>query len=338
MHGRSSDAHLPATDRPLAVYLDVDDLELGPGIAMLEAAGFRVEVGSSDDFHFLARFAADVVALLVDFTRVDQSLLERFPELGVVALASQGHDNVDLAACARAGIQVACLPPRASEEVAVHAWALTLAVVRELHFFNRTARDAATWNARPRFKPRRLSTLDVGIVGTGRTAELYADLASAHVRSVRSWSASGRSLRGASAVRELHELLASSDVVSIHIPLKPESHGLVDDGFLSRMRPHSYLINVARGGLVDSHALARALDSGRLAGVALDVLDQEPALPGHPLARRHDVLLSPHVAWLSDESERAYAIEPAGNVAAWLQTGAVNDPVIATATGVDGAT
>lgn len=312
--------------RPLAVYARLDD-DVAPGVAALEAAGFRVVQAGSDDPSVLARVGADAVALLVGYGSVDSALLSRLPALRVVSLISQGHDNVDVSACSRLGIQVAHLPPLATEEVAVHAWALTLAAIRQLQFFDRASRSAETWAARPRVIPRRLSQLEVGIVGTGRTAEKYAALAGGHVAAIRSWSRSGRPLAGASPVADLHELLGASDVVSLHLPLTAETHHLVNDAFLAAMRPGSWLINVGRGGLVDSAAVARGLDSGHLAGVALDVLDQEPAQPGHPLAGRDDVLLTPHTAWLSAESELAYVVEQAANVIAWLQTGSVTHPV-----------
>jgi D-3-phosphoglycerate dehydrogenase len=126
----------------------------------------------------------------------------------------------------------------------------------------------------------------------------------------------------------LDQLLATSDVVSLHRPVTDETRGIVDEAFLAAMRPGSYLVNVARGGLVDPAALAQALDAGHLAGAALDVLDEEPPTPGHPLTGRSDVLLTPHTAWLSAESELAYVVEQAANVIAWLQTGAVTHPVL----------
>lgn len=311
---------------PVAVYAALDD-DVAAGAAALAAAGFRVVQAGSDDPSILARVGADAVALLVGYGTVDAALLARLPALRVVSLISQGHDNVDVAACARAGVQVAHLPPLATEEVAVHAWALTLAAIRQLPFFDRSSRSAATWAARPRVTPRRLSGLEVGVIGTGRTAEKYAALAGGHVATIRSWSRSGRALAGASAVDDLDQLLAHSDVVSLHLPLTPETERIVDDAFLAAMRPRAWLVNVGRGALVDSAAVARALDSGHLAGVALDVLDEEPATPGHPLASRDDVLLTPHTAWLSEESEQAYVLGQASNVIAWLQTGSVTHPV-----------
>ncbi|MDO7868223.1 NAD(P)-dependent oxidoreductase [Nocardioides jiangxiensis] len=310
--------------RPVAVYAALDD-DLGPGIATLEAAGFRVVVAGSDEPSDLAAAAPEAVALLVGYGRVDDAVLRALPALRVISLMSQGHDNVDLAACTRADVQVAHLPPVATEEVAVHAWALSLALVRQLPFYGRAT--AATWLDRPRFAPRRLSDLTVGVVGTGRIAERYAALARGHVGSLLSWSRSGRSLPGTASLADLHDLAATSDVVSLHLPLSGETHHLVDDAFLAAMKPGSWLVNVGRGGLVDSAALARALDSGHLAGAALDVLDEEPPSPGHPLAGRDDVLLTPHVGWFSAESERGYAVEQAANVVAWLRTGAVTHPV-----------
>lgn len=324
----SSSTVSTTSSAPLAVYSAIDDADLAPGVAALEAAGFQVALAGTDDPEALAEVGAGAVALLVGYLKVDAGLLDRLPSVRVVSLFSQGHDNIDLDACARAGVQVARLPALATEEVAVHAWALTLALVRQLAFFDRTSRDPATWAASPPITPRRLSALTLGVVGTGRTAARYAGLAGPHVAGVRSWSRSGRPLAGATPVTELHELLAASDVVSLHVPLTPETHRLVDDEFLEAMRPGAWLVNVARGGLVDPYAVARALDRGQLAGMALDVLDQEPAGAGHPLLGRDDVLLTPHVAWLSAESERGYAVEQAANVVAWLTTGHVTHPVV----------
>jgi D-3-phosphoglycerate dehydrogenase len=316
-----------AAGAPVAVYAALDD-DVAPGVLALEAAGFRVVRAGSDDPAQLAAAAGDAVALLVGYGRVDEAVLRALPRLRVVSLISQGHDNVDVAACAQAGVQVAHLPPLATEEVAIHAWALTLAMIRQLPFFDRASRSSSTWASRPRSVPRRLSQLEIGIVGTGRTAAAYAGLAGGHAAALRSWSRTGRPMTGATPVAALHQLLATSDVVSLHLPVTDETRGIVDEAFLAAMRPGSYLVNVARGGLVDPAALAQALDAGHLAGAALDVLDEEPPTPGHPLTGRSDVLLTPHTAWLSAESELAYVVEQAANVIAWLQTGAVTHPVL----------
>lgn len=310
---------------PIAVYAALDD-DLAPGIAVLEAAGFRVIRADSDEPQELARVARGAEALLAGYGRVDDAVLAALPRLKVVSLCSQGHDNVDLDACARAGVQVAHLPPLATEEVATHAWALTLALVRQLPFYSRVT--PGTWVDQPRVTPRRLSELSIGIVGTGHIAARYASLAAGHVAELRSWSRRGRALAGTVPEADLHRLAASSDVISLHLPLTPQTRGLIDDDVLAAVRPGSWLVNVGRGGLVDSAALARALDSGRLAGAALDVLDEEPPAGDHPLVGRDDVLLTPHVAWFSAESARAYVVEQAAAVVAWHRTGAVTHPVL----------
>ena len=310
--------------RPVAVYAALDD-DLAPGIAVLESAGFQVVLADSDDPAILAQVAGDAVALLVGYGMVDEATIRALPALKVVSLMSQGHDNVDLDACSRAGVQVAHLPPVATEEVATHAWALTLALIRQLPFFARATAD--TWTDLPPTTPRRLSELSIGIVGTGHIAARYAALATGHVAGLSSWSRTGRELPGAVPVTDLYDLAATSDVISVHLPLSRETRDLIDDDFLAAMRPGSWLVNVGRGGLVDSAALARALDSGHLAGAALDVLDEEPPRPGHPLVGRDDVLITPHVGWFSAESARAYAVEQADNVVAWLRTGAVTHSV-----------
>lgn len=308
--------------KPVAAYTDFEDLDPTPGVELLEAGGFTVRFAGSDAPDVIAATAGDADVLMVGQAVVDEKLLRLLPSLKVVSLASEGYDNVDLDACAHRGVQVARLPPVATEEVALHAWTLSLALVRQLPFFSRVA----TWLDRPECAPRRLSELTVGVVGTGRTAEQFVAYATGHVAALRSYSRSGRRLAGAEAAASLEELLEVSDLVSLHLPLDQGTHHLVDDRFLAAMRQRSYLVNVARGSLVDSEALARALDTGHLAGAALDVLDQEPPGSSHPLVGRSDVLVTPHIAYLSDESARRYVVDQATNVIAWSKSGSVSNP------------
>ena len=122
-------------------------------------------------------------------------------------------------------------------------------------------------------------------------------------------------------------MVTRSDVVSIHLPLDGSTEKLFDVDLLATMRPGSWLINVSRGGIVDSDALADALDSGHLAGAALDVLDVEPPVPGDRLAEHPNVLLTPHVAYLSDRTAREYVRMQAANVVEWYRTGAPSHSV-----------
>lgn len=168
---------------------------------------------------------------------------------------------------------------------------------------------------------RRPSTLTLGIVGLGRIGQQLAEFAQASFKQILghdpylpdpSWPAGIRRM-------ELTELFRQSDVVSLHIPLTEESHRLVDHELFTQMRPGSYLVNVSRGGLVDLDALLPVLDSGHLAGAALDVLPQEPPPPDHPILKHPRVLLNPHAAFYSVEAEEEVRRKAVLNVLKWAQ-------------------
>ncbi|WP_418345561.1 C-terminal binding protein [Rhodococcus pyridinivorans] len=305
---------------PIAVYTDLDDLDPSEGIALLEAEGFGVRVLETRDPDTIAAAAADASALLVGYAPVDAQLLDRLPLLGIVSMLSRGYDSVDVDAATVRGVWVATVGDVASTEVATHTWALTLAAVRRLDFFALSGRRG--WLDRPTYAPRRLADTTLGLVGLGRIGSEVAALAAGSVGTILGYDRAGRDLPAGVTPASLAEVVAQSDVVSVHLPLDGSTEKLFDADLLATMRPGSWLINVSRGGIVDSDALADALDSGHLAGAALDVLDVEPPVPGDRLAEHPNVLLTPHVAYLSDRTAREYVRMQAANVVEWYRTGA----------------
>jgi D-3-phosphoglycerate dehydrogenase len=312
--------------RPLAVYTDLDDLDSAAGVTLLEDAGFRVEVLETRDPDVIVDAARDATALLVGYAPVDANLLARLPHLGIVSMLSRGFDSVDTVAASEQGVWVATVGDLASAEVATHTWALALAAVRRLDFFTRGNR---AWLDRPEYPPRRLSEVTLGLVGLGRIGSGVARLANGHVGRVLGHDRSGRDLPDGVTSATLDEIIAESDIVSIHLPLDESTTGLFDSNLLSRMRPGSWLINVSRGGIIDTDALVAALDNGPLAGAALDVLGQEPPAADDPLATHPKVVLTPHVAYLSDATARDYVLAQANNVIEWHRTGRPHHPVAA---------
>lgn len=313
----------------LAVYTDVDDLDSAPGVAMLESNDFRVVVLETRDSDTIVAAAREASVLLVGYALITAEMIAAMPALRLIALLSRGHDNIDVAAAAAAGVQVSTVGHLATEEVASHAWAMTTALARRLPFFA-TAGTSRSWLERPHFPPRRLSTMTVGVIGLGRIGQAYSRLAVAAAGTVLGHDPSARGhgehVEGVEHV-EASDVLARSDVVSLHVPSTPATHMMVDEQFLSAMKPGSYLINVSRGSLVDSRALANALSRGHLAGAGIDTLDVEPPPGDHPLLNNQSVLLSPHVAYLSDVSALAYVEAQAANAVAWIRTGTPLDPI-----------
>ena len=242
------------------------------------------------------------------------------PGLRVVAAAAAGYDHLDVAALAAAGVTVAHAPGYCDVEVADHAIAMTLALLRNLHVGDRYVRTGG-WSSRA-VGAKRVTGSVLGVVGLGRTGSLVARRAAAVGLRVIAWAprtppAQAREL-GVTPVATLAELLAASDVVSLHVPLTPDTKNLIDADALARMRPGAALVNCGRGGLVDLNALRAALESGRLGGAALDVLDTEPPPPDHIAFTLPRTIITPHQAWLSPESEYAAYEMAAAAIAAVL--------------------
>ena len=222
-------------------------------------------------------------------------LLDRAPGVKVVSRTGIGYDNVDVAAAAERGVVVCNAPEAPSVSTAEHTVALIMAVTKHLRTTTAIAdrgEKAPSVGIALELDGRRL-----GLVGLGRIARRVAAAATAlgmeviaHDPFIQTDSVDGVRLVG------LDEVFSESDVVSLHAPGGEATRHLVDAGRLASMRPGAYLVNCARGSLVDQEALLAALDSGQLAGAALDVTEPEPLPEGHPLLGREDVLVTPHVA------------------------------------------
>lgn len=322
------------TARPLAVYTDVEDTDPAPGIALLESHGFEVRVLGTRDPAQIVEGARDAVALLPGYASVTREMIEALPNLEIIGLMSMGFDYVDVDAATEHGVWVTNVPGAATEEVATHALAIMLHSLRQLRFYLASA-TPTDWNERAPQAPPRLSEKTLGIVGLGRigrelarqagplfghvigydplmpdTPEVRADLERLGVRRT-----------------DLAEVRRTSDVLSLHLPLTPDTERMVDADFLAAMPKGALLVNVSRGALIDEDALAAALDAGHLGGAALDVLATEPPQPGHPLVGRDDVVLTPHIAYFSERTEIEYVRIQAQNVVTFRETEAPESPI-----------
>jgi D-3-phosphoglycerate dehydrogenase len=270
--------------------------------AIVEGAGFRLEVAN-------CRTAADVIAagsasaaigLIVQYAPITGDVLRALPACRVVGRYGVGLDTIDLAAAAALAIRVVNVPDYCTDEVADHALGLILALTRGIVPLDRAV-QAGTWDFRLAGRVRRPSSQQVGVVGLGRIGAALARRAQALGYGVVGTDPLGPRNSGVRTV-ELDELLATSDVVSIHAPLDATTRHLIDARTLALMRPTAILINTSRGGLVDHEALVEALLAGRLAGAGLDVLEREPIPADDPLLGLPNVVLTPHAAFYSEES------------------------------------
>jgi D-3-phosphoglycerate dehydrogenase len=234
-----------------------------------------------------------------------------------------GVDNIDVAAATRRGIWVANVPDYGVEEVADHALALTLNLLRGVTRLDHHVR-AGGWDYRVVRPLTRISSLTVGVLGHGRIGATYA-------RKVRALGpevivSDVRTLDDGVRQVPLAELFARAHLISVHVPAEGQDGVLLGEHEFAAMRDGAFLVNTARGALVDHQALLAALDSGKLAGAALDVLDQEP--PGSKVLTGHErVLVTPHSAWYSEEAFRMLKDEVAHEVVRVLTSEPPRNPV-----------
>lgn len=242
--------------------------------------------------------------------QVDAARIDACPRLKAIVSNTTGHPHIDVAYARRKGVFVACLKfaPEFLKRItptAEHTWGLLLALTRNLVPAHRAAL-AGTWDRRPFGGQAMLSSLSLGIAGHGRLGGMVARYGKAFGMAVRYFDPYVEaSAEGAERVGTLEELVERSDIVSIHVPHEPQTEGMFDAAVFSRFRPGAWLVNTARGELIDWDALLDGLRSGRLAGAALDVFDGEfepgfaARYPTHPLlayAREHDnLIITPHI-------------------------------------------
>ena len=237
--------------------------------------------------------------VLVRYGRIDADLIAGSTGWRVIGRYGVGVDNIDLEAATAHGIAVVNVPDYCVEEVAEHAAALVLASTRKLPQAQRLV-DTGHWNDWEELRPvRPLSACTLGLVGIGRIGGEVVRLLAPFFGRVIAFDPAQAPPAGVEQVG-LDELFAEADVVSLHCPLTPGTQNLVDAAKLAAMKPDSVLVNVSRGGLVDTAALADALRAGAIGGAALDVLPQEPPDPDDPLLGAPNLIVTNHIAWYSD--------------------------------------
>ena len=320
----------PSDPRPLVLYTDPEGVDLQRPTRLLERAGLRVVVEEMRDADTLTRRSAELrpVALLVTYLPVNDAVLVAADSIGLVSFCSVGFDSIDLAAATRRGVWVSNVPDAACEEVACHALAMALGLVRHLTFLDRDVR-AGGWSYEATGTPRRLSELTLGVVGLGRIGSRLAEIASPLFSRVVGHDPLLPQAAFPPGVTPLglEDCLAAADVLSLHLPLTAATHNLIDRAALARMPAGAYLVNVSRGALVDPAALVAALDDGRLAGAALDVTDPEPPAADDHVRTHPRIQVTPHAAFHSAQALEAYLLSQAKNVIAWARSGVPLTPV-----------
>ena len=306
----------------------------GHPITLLRSAGFeitfppRVPLTAEDQVIEALR---EVAAVIAGNEPYSERVLTSLPELRIVSRCGVGLDQVDLHAAARLGIAVSITPDGNHGAVAEHTMAMILALTRSIVRNDQDVRRGR-WH-KATVVPLRDKTL--GIIGLGRIGRSVALRAAAFRVSILAYSPYvEQAVAEAHGVEltDLDSLLTRSDFVSLHLPLTPDTRGMIDRHVLAQMKPGAFLINTARGGLVVEADLVDALRSGHLAGAGLDVLVDEPPHPDNPLLALDNVLFSPHTAANDDQANRDMTECAAQNVIDEFK-GSLSPPALVTPTG-----
>jgi D-3-phosphoglycerate dehydrogenase / 2-oxoglutarate reductase len=299
------------TGRALVTDYAWPDLDVERSV--LAEAGIDLVVARSGEVDELARLAGDVDAILTCFAKVPAEVLDAAPRCRTVARYGVGVDNIDVDHATRLGMLVSNVPEYCTDEVADSALLGILALARRLLPLTRDTGQGGWGHAVPGTGVR-LRGKVLGLVGLGAVGRALAVRAQAVGLDVVALTRGTGQVPGVRLTASLDDLIAQADVVSLHLPLTPATHRLIGAAQLAAMKPTAWLVNTARGGLVDTDALLAALERGEIAGAALDVTDPEPLPACHRLRLREDVVLTPHTAFSSDGSLAELARRAAANV------------------------
>jgi phosphoglycerate dehydrogenase-like enzyme len=306
--------------RFLITDYDFPDVDLETRV--LRDAGLEVAAAqcrTEEDVIEAARGCAGVIS---QYAPMNAKVFEARPEIRIVSRFGAGFDTVNTADAKRCGVWVANSPDYGVGEVATHALGMALSLVRHLPFYDRDVKSGH-WHYTSAGKLRRPRELTLGLIGMGRIGTRMAEISRpvfGRLIGCDPYIAESKVPPGVQTMTH-DEVFAAADVVSFHVPLNDGTRGMANARTLGLMKPGSWLVNTARGAVVDVDAVLAALDAGRLDGAALDVLPKEPPEADHALLRHPRVLLTPHAAFYSTEGERELRRKAAQNLVDWARTG-----------------
>ena len=316
---------------PPILICDCDHKDVDIEKAVLARAGLETKWLHCKTQEDVIEQCQGAVCLINQYVKLDAHVFEHLPSLKMIARYGVGVDNVNLADADKYGIQVCNVPDYGTNEVADQALALMMAVTRKVHMIaNRTCKG--DWDYAETIPVRRLSECTVGILGVGRIGSAFArrvqPLGCRVIGYDSQYGQEGRSFPDfVEFKKSADEVLAEADILSIHTSLDSSNKGMMDGEAFGKMKDGSYFINVARGGLVDEDALAHALETGKLAGAGIDVVNQEPLPAQSPLFRFENAVITPHMAWYSEEAARELKRKVAEEALRFYQGEAVHYPV-----------
>lgn len=293
------------------------DIDVETGVLGEIGADIEVADGTVED---LVRRGTDADAVLNTYLPIDESMIGKLGLCRVIARYGIGVDNIDLVAARAAGIVVTNVPDYCVDEVSTHTVALLLALLRRVPDADRAVR-AGQWSLAGLRPIQRMDTVTVGLIGFGRIGRRVSSVLSALGCRIVVHDPYLEPGPGSPALVALPELLRSSDAISLHVPLTPKTAGIINADSIALMPQHAVLVNTSRGGLVELDDLAAALNGERIRAAALDVLPAEPADAAR-VAGVKNLLLTPHMAYYSEQAIRESQLKAATQVAKVLTGGA----------------
>lgn len=305
-----------------AVFLDYATMGAGLDLGVLRDAVSSLDVYDATTDDEIGGRIRDAEVVLTNKFRLTPALISAAPKLCFIGLTATGTDNVDLESAKAHGIAVANIRAYCTRSVVEHVFGVLLALAHSLPAYRRSIRAGRWQRSDDPFlldhPIRELSAMTMGIVGYGELGSGVADMAREFGMEVLV-SARPHAAEMPDGRVAFDDLLAGSDVISLHCPLNDDTRGLFGAAQFERMRDTAILINTARGALVDSAALAAALQKGTIAAAAVDVLPQEPPVDGDPLLdyEGDNLIVTPHIAWATAEARQNAIDELAANVRAF---------------------
>ena len=293
-------------NQPTVVITDCDHGDVSVEQEVAGRYGFNLVLAQSHTEAEVIAASTGAIALLAQYAPITANVLEALPGVRVVGRYGVGVDTIDVDAATQRGIAVCNVPDYGTEDVSDHAIALSLALLRGLPALDKGVRNGS-YSLDPVKPLHRFSATTFGVFGLGLIGEATARKARGLGLSVIGTDpryAAGTFTESGTRVVTQDELLASSDLISLHLPLSPRTHHFVGTSVFERMRTGAKIVNTCRGGVVDTAALIDALDSGQISAAALDVFEEEPPLKADSRLREFDqvLLTAPRRAWYSEES------------------------------------
>ncbi|MBR5473922.1 MAG: C-terminal binding protein [Lachnospiraceae bacterium] len=313
------------------IITDCDHTSVDIEAAVCAAAGIEMELKQCHTEEDLIEQCKDADIFINQYAPITRRVMENLPNLKFVVRYGVGVNNVDLAAATDLGVQVGNVPDYGMNEVADQAIAFLMALTRKVVLMNEYTKTQK-WDYSPSIPLYRPSTRTVGVVGLGRIGRNFAKKAFALGYKVIGYDAfdmSGHPDCTSIGLEQvsLEELQERSDIVSLHCPLLPETTNLFDAAAFARMKDGSYIINCSRGGIIDEDALIAAVESGKIAGAGLDCVVGEPLAPGAKLLCNDKILVTPHMAWYSEEAAEELKRKAAEEAVSFAKGEAIRYPV-----------